>query len=322
MKTKLALVLVCVIVLTACKANTEVSDFLPVAAIGVDYKNGEYSVTVLATNYDEKNDLVFCLSAIGPDIGAAIQRINEDVDGELHFKQSSMLVLGSECANNQPELVIGYFQQHLNIYSPVMAVYVCEGAAAPLLSEISIGAKEDIESCLATTGLNPAKLYAVKITEHGAEDFVFKLQYDSVKKKIIIGNVVCFTPGGTIVTDNDLSLGIAVLGGKCDYIISPNAAGGVYIEKISVDIMVDGALVNIYVTGQTTGKNIEAINDYFEATITKAYRFCSKSIEADYFNYYNMLSRRNLSLSLSAAERNEIKYTECRVMCNIISKEE
>lgn len=322
MKTKLTLVFIFIIVLAACKANTEVSDFLPVTAIGVDYKNGEYYVTVIATEYDEKKDMVFCLSAVGADIGAAVKRLNEEADGELHFKQSSMLVLGSECANNEAERVIGYFQQRLNIYSPGMAVYVCEGAAAALISEISNGAQEDLESCLATTGVNPSKLYAVKITEHGAEDFVFKLQYDSVKNKIVIGNVVCFTPGGTIVTDNDISLGIAVLGGKYDYINSPAAAGGAYIEKITVDILVDGALVNIYVTGQTTGKNIETINDYVEATIAKAYRFCSKTIEVDYFNYYNLLSQERLIFSLSAADQNEIKNTECRVMCNIINKRE
>lgn len=321
MKAKIISIIAAVIMLTSCGMG-EITELLPVAAVGVDLSGEMFSATAVIIRYGEERDRYLCISERGATLEEALKKLEKTAEGHLYYKQCELLVLGKKCAELAGRNTLASFRDLYNVFSPNMGVLVAADFAEGLLSLSASQANANGELSIKYNGISKSPLYSIKLGQAQIEDFLFITEADTKGGGISVGGIVCFSAGGMIELYNKrLSDGIAILGGKLNeisgYISSEKGAQFFTAEKLKVNMKAAGRNIAIEIYGTTDSAETQKINEYVGKTVSDAYSFCTNILAVDYFNYYNMLAADSADYAAKALKSGAILDSKYTVAVNI-----
>ena len=112
--------ILCVTSFSSCeKAGTELSDLMIIQGIGVDYKNGQYTVTVEILNNEQSgspsgdassDNKTKIYNAQGESVGGALMKLTTKSGNKPFYAHNRVIVLGEGVINKDLEDVIDFFE--------------------------------------------------------------------------------------------------------------------------------------------------------------------------------------------------------------------
>lgn len=136
---------VCVVLAAAlfsgCSDNENLKDLSVVEGMGIDYLDGQISVTAQTLNLAKEGSGAEALSGnitvnaggSGENISDAVQNTAQSLSKKLFFGQNQILVIGSALAENNLELCFDYLLRNSDS-RPDVAVCISSGTANEILS--------------------------------------------------------------------------------------------------------------------------------------------------------------------------------------------
>lgn len=126
---------------SGCSNNENLKDLSVVEGMGIDYEDGQISVTVQTLNLSKEGSGAEALSGNitmnaygkGANISAAVQKTAESLSKKLFFGQNQILVIGQDLAKNGLDACFDYLLRDSDS-RPDVAVCISSGAANEVLS--------------------------------------------------------------------------------------------------------------------------------------------------------------------------------------------
>lgn len=105
---KKVILLLIILLTSGCYNQEEINDLAIVNAIGIDYIDNEFKVSVSIINFKDEKENTIVLSSNGKTVESALNKLNDSFDRRIYIDQLKLLLINKEALKLKPVESINY----------------------------------------------------------------------------------------------------------------------------------------------------------------------------------------------------------------------